>query len=425
MRRAAAASRGAAATTAAAGPVRRVRVRRGPTLAGAATAAALAAALCAALCASLASCGGPKDPPAYPYVADRPRVLFASAEGLSAARPAAASGATAGALAPMAHNASVLTADARSIVAAVNAFGYARVETAASGGTASDGGRGLEAGGAAARGRTTGGGADGVAYRVINVPLASSFAGLTTAGIWPADSGFILQLYRDPFFAAADDSAARATAAAAGAAAGTRIIEIGRTDGERALPCPSAADGFELFALFPSRGTWLGELRRDDADSVDLAFFEADSPLGRAASRPVGRDVFESALSPLPLWSLQGLEGAALRSALRALGVGQFMTRLRSAEGEDAWYLSGGKAEDAAQAWAWSFGTGRVIVLSQSGALVDAGRGPTRVVELGSPYPGATYSALAAAGGIVAAAWEAGSFPEVVAAGLVIAPLGP
>lgn len=390
------------------------------------TAAALGAA---ALCLALASCG-PEDPPAYPYVADRPRVLFATADGLSATRP---EGAAAPALASIAHNASILTADARSIVAAVNGSGYARIEAAPPGegprkrgGGATPGGR--ESSGGAGRGR-----ADGVAYRVVNVPLPSSFAGLTTGGIWPSGSGFILQLYRDPFFSGSGGAAQGKTAGrAVNMSASTPkdeapralLLEIGAAFGERALPCPEAGEGFELFALFPSRGRWLGEQRREGPDSVDLAFFEAEAPLGAGTARSVGREVFEAALAPLPLLSLQGLEGAALRSALGALGPGPFMARLRSAEGADAWYLSGGKAEDAAQAWAWSLGGGRVIALSSAGRLSVAGAGPTRAVELGSPYGGASYTALACAGDIVAAAWEAGSFPEIAAAGLVIAPLG-
>jgi hypothetical protein len=365
-----------------------------------------AAALGAAACLALASCGGPKEPPAYPYIADRPRVLYATGEGLSAARGAAARGASASS----APNASIMTADSRSIVAAINGFGYARIEAD----PAVPSGR-------RARGAA---GSDGVAYRVVNVALASSLEGLTTAGIWPTSSGFALQLYRDPFTEPIAGRAAGGGAGASGGAGAARLFEIGAIEGERALPCPAAQEGFELFALFPARDSWLGELRRDGRDSVELSFFAIDGPLGGGSVRKVGRAAFEAALSPLLLYSLQGLEGASLRSALAALGAGPFMARVRSPEGADAWYLSGGAAEEAEQAWAWSLGSGRVLALSASGVLADAGRGPTKAVQLGSPCPGASYSALACAGGIVAAAWEAGTFPEIAAAGLVIAPLG-
>jgi len=211
---------------------------------------------------------------------------------------------------------------------------------------------------------------------------------------------------------------------------GARILEIGAIEGERALAFPAAAptaEGFELFALFPavdSRGAarWLGEMRRDTADSVELSFFEADDGLDGSA-RPIAREVFESALSPKKVSSLQGLDGKSLSSALAALGTGPFLVRFRSSSGLDAWYLSGGRAEDASQAWAWSPSPGRVLALSASGSLVDASAGSMRKFELGSPAKGASYTGLAAASGILAAAWEVGSFPKVEAAGLVIAPL--
>ncbi len=402
----------------------------------------------AALCAALASCGGPKEPPAYPYVADRPRVLFATAEGLSAARPAAV-GATAaadrtaqsggpdaaasGARVSLTRNASVLTADSRSIVAAINGFGYARIEAAPPDQAAGADGRG------ARRRARAGADASGVAYRVVNAPMRGCMDGLTTAGAWPIEGGFLIQLYLDPFsaapglaatapgLAAAAPGGAAPSDGTAGAGGAARLIRIGAIEGESVLPCPAADEGFELFALFPCRGAdgaarWLGELRRDTRDSVELRFFEADSPF--AETRPVGREAFESALSPKSLFALQGLEGAALRAAIAALGPGNFLVRYRSPSGEDAWYLSGGRVEDSAQAWAWAIGSGRVIALSASGRLADAGSRATRTVELGSPAAGASYTALAAASGIVAAAWETGTFPKVDAAGLVIAPLG-
>lgn len=371
-----------------------------------------AASLFAAACLALASCGGRAAPTAYPYLADRPRVLFATSRGLSIERQSAA-----GAAAALAPNASILSADGRSIVAAVNGFGYARIEA-----------EHIDAAAAKmSRGRSRPGSAEkGVAYRVVNVPLRDVMEGLTTAGIWPIGGGFILQLYRDPFTDAPLGAAIAGGAVAPSGAAGARILEIGAIEGERVVDCPLASDGFELFALFPSLGAdgsmcWLGELRRDAKDSVELRFFEADSLV--ATARSVGRGVFESALSPKSIYSPQGLEGAALRSAVAALGQGPFLVRFRSIEGLDSWYLSAGRADEAAQAWAWGLGFGRVIALSATGRLADAGARATRTMELGLPAKGASYTALAAASGLVAAAWETGSFPAIEAAGLVIAPL--
>jgi hypothetical protein len=379
------------------------------------------AAAAALLCLAAAACGPARESLEYPYVADRPRVLFATAGGLSAKRPAprADDSSRAEERRSTSYNASVLTADGRSILAVVNGAGWARIEAAAPEVAASKTGRRARRGGSK----------DGLAYRVVNSPFAPDFAPLSSAGAWPVEDGFIVQMYRDPFAAFVEGKSMEQKYAPARPAPGVhgdsarRILEIDSSSAVRVVDLPGLPDGFELFALFPSRGRWLGELRRDTNDAVELSFFETDAPIGSSPARAVSREVFESALAPKSLLSLQGLEGAALRSALAALGEGPWMLRYRSASGDDAWYLSEDRPEDAKRLWAWSLGSGRVLVLTTSGTLIDAGTGGTRRTELGSPLSGAEHTALAAASGLVAAAWEVGSFPAVDEAGLVIAPL--
>lgn len=369
-------------------------------------AALVAASVAAAglLCLVTAACRPKPEWPAYPYVADRPRVLFASAEGLSAKQPLPRTGAAATKTEDRhngSHNASVLTADGRSILAVVNGAGWARIETASFD----------------AKPRTvsrSGAAKDGVAYRIVNIPFDSNFAGLKTAGAWPSAESFVIQLYRDPFDAESDGGGL--------VAASIPLLRID-SSGAHAIDLPGIPDGFELFALFPSQGRWFGELRRDTKERVELSYFETDAPIGSSPARAVSRAVFESTLAPKSMFSLQGLEGAALRAGLAVLGKGPWMLRFRSAAGEDGWYLSEGRPEDAKQAWAWSLGSGRVLMLTATGTLIDSSIRGTRKTELGSPCPGSVYTGLAAASGLVAAAWEAGVFPAIDKAGLVIAPL--
>jgi hypothetical protein len=365
---------------------------------------AAAAAAAVLLCLLTAACRPRPERPAYPYVADRPRVLFATAEGLSAKQPLPRAGAAATKSEDRqygSHNASVVTSDGRSILAVVEGAGYARIEAASFDAKP----RPLPRSGSAK---------DGVAYRIVNIPFDSNFAGLKAAGAWPSGESFVIQLYRDPFDA---ESGGGGLVAAS--------IPLFRIDssGAHAIDLPGIPDGYELFALFPSQGRWFGELRRDTKERVELSYFETDAPIGSSPAKVLSRAVFESALAPKSLFSLQGLEGAALRSGLAALGKGPWMLRYRSAAGEDGWYLSEGRPEDAKQAWAWSLGSGRVLTLSASGTLVDSGIRGTRKTELGSPCPGSVYTGLAAASGLVVAAWEAGVFPAIDKAGLVIAPL--
>jgi|GEM_PF-2000085 len=415
----------------------------GPARRGGATAAGLAL-LAAALC--LGGCERPeasaKSETIYPYRADSARVFYAGASGLSemlpgggpaaggasaasgsgssrgqaagGGSPAAKAGPGAGAAAPgapvglpasEAPNASILSSDGKTILAAVNGWGVVRIQAAPASPAAK------------------------AAYRIAGTELTPIFAGLTAAGAWPVSGGFLVQLYRDPF--AGPTSGPRATAGPAPKprpeVPGSRRLAFFPDDGgePRSLD-PFATEevgGYELFVLLPSGSRWFAELRKDADERVDLKFLSVGNPVSGGAVERIQRSRFEEALRPRPMGALAGAEGERLGAALGALGKGPWLVRLRSAEGRDDWYLSAGKAEEASPIYAWSSAEG-VLALRSDGwlALADASGG-TELASLGEKAPGATFVALAQAGPLVATAWESGDFPNLVEAGLVVSPL--
>jgi hypothetical protein len=352
--------------------------------------------------------------PAYPYSAEAARTFYAASDGLKESPPAAGEGV----LASRAPNASVLSSDGRTIVAAVNGWGVARIETNA--------GARMEAAPVGAVGGT------GARYRIVGTPLPSSFAGLSTGGAWPLGGGFLVQLFRDPFSQDSGAPASRMVPAPPVSAARLAFFDAKSGAATALDPTPSGLDpGFELFALLPASGRWFAELRKDGATRVDLKFLAFGDPLagrtttGPSASSEIGRPEFEAALRPKSLASLSGSEGEGLRVVLRALGSGPYLVRLRSSSGEDGWYLSGGRPEEATSIYAWfESDSGTLLALRSDGALASSDdQGKTVYKPLLAPVPGAAFTALTAAGGIAAAAWESGEFPLIDQAGLVIAPL--
>jgi hypothetical protein len=365
-------------------------------------AAALIAAL---LLLALAGCARRQPaPPAtvYPYRADAARVFYATSSGLS--EMTFQGEAEEELPASRAPNASVISADALSILVAVNGWGAERIEISPQGG----------------------------AYRLVDRPQPS-FAGLSTGGAWPLRGGFLVQLYRDPFSELLEETAGRGASPAAGAekpgAARLAWFEAGA--GQAATPDPFAGHvdgGFETFALLPSGGTWFAELRKDSPSRVELKFLALDDPVAPVSgAREIRRSDFESALRPLPLSALVGETGTALCQALAALGRGPWLARLRSESGGDSWYLSSGSADTATRVFAWSSGSGdgsAVLALLGDGHLASAGPAGTSVLALEAPVEGASFTALAAARGLAAAAWEAGVFPRLSSAGIILCPLG-
>jgi hypothetical protein len=332
-------------------------------------------------------------PPIFPYAADAPKVFYATGSGLS--EMTFQGEAETELPASRAPNASVLSSNGKSIAIAVNGWGIERIESSP----------------------------DGRAYRIVDYPLPAVFSGLATGGAWPMGGGFLVQLYRDPF---SDSSLPGAPSSVPVSL--SRLAYFGGDGGAATTPNPFPQDvdpAYELFALLPAGGIWFAELRKDASERVDYKFFALGDPLARSPStREVGRREFESSLKPLS-W-LEGDAGASLRSALALLGKGPWLTRLRSDSGEDRWYLSSGKAEEAANAFAWTL-SGAVVgmlVLCPDGKLaVSGGRGEPSLTSLAAPVEGAVFTAIAAAGNIAVAAWEAGEFPYISSAGIVLIPI--
>jgi hypothetical protein len=371
--------------------------------------AALAAAALAGAFLPLSGCARPRRPAAvaYPYSAASQKNFYATGSGLSETASEAAAGTEEPA--SSAPNASVLSSDGTQIAAAINGWGLERILSSP----------------------------DGASYRIADEPRRAAFAGLCTAGAWPMGGGFLVQLFRDPFADSGEASdpppdvgsrvpAAQVTAsrlAYFGFAADAKGAAVEAPDPFKAVALP----GFEQFALLPAGGTWFAELRKDSPDRVDFKFYALADPLSPSpALREISRGEFKAALMPLPLSSLPREAGEALRSALGALGTGPWLARLRTAKGEDRWYLSAGRPEEAMSAFAWDSGGGsaggKVLVLSPDGRLASCAPScPPSITRLALPVEGASFTALAAAGGIAAAAWEAGDFPYISSAGLVVA----
>ena len=360
----------------------------------------------AVLVLALAGCARKAPPlpppvvPVYPYSADVAKAFYATASGLS--EMAFQGEAEAELPASKAPNASVLSSDGKAIVVAVNGWGVQRIEASP----------------------------DGRSYRLVDSPLPALFPGLCTGGAWPSGGGFLVQLFRDPFGEAPPACATESGAAAARVPASRLVFFDGSGGAVTTLdPFPRDLDpGFELFALLPAGGTWFAELRKDAAERVDLKFFAVgDPPTRSGTAREIRRAEFEAALTPLPFSSLAGETKAALGSALRLLGKGPWLARIRSGAGEDRWYLSSGKAEEAAPVFAWTYTEGaaaRVLALNPEGKLVRSDSlGEATISSLTAPVEGSGFTALAVAGNLAAAAWEAGDFPFISSAGIVLAPV--
>jgi len=384
-------------------PIHLPRAQRGENE-GIGSALALAAAVLALGLAGCARTAAPRAAPSFPYKSDAEKVFFATSSGLSEINFAGEEEVELPA--SKAPNASVLSADGKSIAVALNGWGMERIVASP----------------------------DGRSYRIVDSPDSAAFAGLATGGIWPLDGGFLIHLYRDPFADSVEGSGSPGGAAAGTAAASTpRLVFLGADGAAAARPDPFPKDrvaGFEPFVLLPAEGGWFAQLRKDAAERVDMKYFAIDDPLASAPSvREIRRSEFEDALEPLPLSGLGGGLGASLRSALGLLGEGPWLARLRSGAGDDRWYLSSGRPEEATNAFAWSVagkagGAAMVLVLTPDGrlALCD-GRDTRPLTALPAPAEGATFTALAAAGNIAAAAWESGDFPDISSAGIALFPI--
>jgi hypothetical protein len=363
----------------------------------------------------------------FPYRSDEQRVFYATAGGLTEKQEAGEAR-----RASQAHNAAVLSADGECVFVAVNRVGVAFIEASS----------------------------DGSAYRIATPAAPGTFARLSAGGAWPLEGGFLAQLYRDPFAARSDETES------VGDGDGTAgpFLYFFPTSGEaRAIPtdddtgllAQSFREGYALLALFPQRegtaqrganeakGTalrrrWLAELRMEHGDRARMRYLDIDLQ-GRISATPstasaaissdrtLDRRAFEAALAPRPLAMAEGLRGEGLRLATAALAGqdGAVLIRVRSSGGDDEW-LAQGPVEEAVTLSAWAEAEGSVLVLGGDGraATVAAGAGSVVLVAFRAPEPEATFTTVAAADGIAAAAWEAGDFPDIQAAGIVVAAVG-
>ena len=354
-----------------------------------------AAVVLAAAAALLAACAHRPTVPAYPFSALEASVFVATPGGLAPVTPKIGPESLAkldgpAALVPCA---SVLSANGAEILVAVNRVGPLIIEPDS----------------------------ECRAFRVRGEPRPDPFSLLTAGGAWPRGDGFIVQLYRDPFtLPDATGNGRLGTIVSIDAAGSAQVLAASGL-------VPETASGFGLFALYPApQGGWLAELRRDDPDRVQTRYLAAKDPEDPAPAE-IQRAAFETALAPRLLGSATGTRGEALRHALAALlaseggPAGTVMIRARGADGSDQYYSAGASVDDERTLYAWYLDDGRVLVMEPGGqAAIADSAGSSLSLSFAVPVAGAAFTAVAVCRRLVAAAWEAGDFPDLRAAGLVV-----
>lgn len=356
-------------------------LRRAATLLGAA--ALLAGAAC-----GLASCAkkaAPK-PPEFAFPADAPAAFVLGPDGLRAVARGETVAEGEAQPSPLALRVACLASDASGsmLVAAENRFGLNLLLPSP----------------------------DGKAYKVLNRPLAET-ASQSAFGLWPRGDGFLLELYRDPFV---DGAAKRSDEA-------PELLLVSR-DGKATTLSRLGDPGEDLFSLVPAPGgTWFAELRSEQALGARLRYRAYATPENRGSGKEVSRDDFEASLAPKPL----SLAPASLRAAASLVAAsGQVLVHARTAAGAEAYWLSGGAPELATELLAWVGPEEEAsVAISRDGHGAVAKGGDAQAFLLAAPAAGATFSSVSAlfGQGIVAASWETGSFPDVSASGLCVAPL--
>lgn len=377
------------------------------------------AVLAGLLALSLSSCGRkpaePAAPPEFPFPSASLTHFVLGPAGLSLMPPGTELGPGASLQAPFAPRTAALAVNpARPglIMAALNRYGLGLIELKA----------------------------DLSAFKVTNRPLAET-ASQSVAALWPrrasqgaaSDDGFLLELYRDPFVIGAlprSDTAPELLSLAPDGSA--KVLDrLGKPDEE-------------LFSLFPGpKGLWYAELRSEKELGARIRYVSLASPEGGEAAgqaaKELKRGLFEASLAPRPL----SLAPSVLRRSAEAFG-SAVLVHARGADGSDAFWLSGGKPEEAREAFAWiSEDEESAVVLDRSGhgAFVARSSGLVALFSLAPPLPDAVFTSVAAVfsppaageggdakglpqpAGVLAAAWEKGVFPCVSASGLSVAAL--
>ena len=335
---------------------------------------------------------------AYPYSANTRAYFDLGPSGLaprsaaprSAAQPAVMTAPPVAALAPRVAAIAAKSGASDSSLAAIalNRFGYALLEASP----------------------------DNASYRLSSFPLSEA-SYLSAADLWPRKKGFLLELYRDPFAAAAP---ARPTAA------GQELFSIDEAGAASPLP-RLGREGEELFALLPAGERWYAELRAETKEGARLRYLRLDSPdLGqkKGAMCEIGRGDFERALTP------RAIRGApeSLRSAAAALAPGALLVRARGGADAEGYWLSGGPLADAREASAWVSDDGSsALVVERAGEVAYVSGGSCRRFSIAAPAKGAALTAAAVLSlgtrRLALIAWESGSFPSIEASGLIVLPL--
>ncbi|HET7838845.1 MAG TPA: hypothetical protein VFL04_03735, partial [Rectinemataceae bacterium] len=255
---------------------------------GAGGLAAFAAAVCSL---ALLSCSRPAPSPGFVFKVDSPVLLVATGSGLRApnsgespfelSAPAA--------MASLAPNADVLTANGRLAMVAVNRVGISLIEPTA----------------------------DGSSFTLANRPAPEHFAQRTAAGAWPRGEGFLVHLYHDPFAPAGE-----------GASASSALLALDRNGTARLLTEPGSegeggrAQASQLFAIYPGRdGDWFAQLRTEDSDRVEGRYLRISAPdAPERRETEISRSQFERSLQPQLLSQAGPLAPAIERTVLLAAG---------------------------------------------------------------------------------------------------------
>lgn len=370
----------------------------------------------ALLCSlALAGCGAGKaepaaQPPEFPWQSAVQGDFLASQEGL-VPLSATCYGKAAGAAddeavaSPLALRAAALSAPASGnfVLAALNRYGLGYVESSP----------------------------DGRAYKVRS-ESRPEMGGQQVAGLWPRDArnDFLLELSRDPFTEGLPPRSDFSP----------ELILIGGDGATSTLP-RLGEEGEDLFALLPGpSGRWYAEFRTEAPLGAQLRYASLASPDNRKSATDLRRDLFEAALAPRPL----AAGPLTLRQAVSALGSAAgsgVLIHAKDGSGADAYWLSSGPLEDAAEAYAWLSADGdEAVVVLRSGYAAwasSASGSVARAFAVRPALPGAEVSGIAAlfaasgsasaaggqaatGGGLVVVSWESGTFPSVSAAGISV-----
>lgn len=250
-------------------------------------------------------------------------------------------------------------------------------------------------------------GGEPAAARVMIDPIAGAeaeFDGRTVAPSWASGGEAVFLLYRHPVYEL-DDPRSPPSATITADLEGARVVRPGIGD-----------DAFASYPLAP--GEWLAQYRSETDERVSTAYARLSLDPGVPESiltAAVSREDFERLVAPEPIERAP----RALRTAAAAVA-GPILLEARLPDGSRRAYVRGDPGQ-AAPAWGHLDGD-RACVATDDWRVVLAGGGSGDVGSLAPvpPYPGATVRDAVLLDGALILLWEAGSFPELWASGLMI-----